>query len=423
MRAVELYRQKNTSRLPSISILPQPSRRVLVVAPQPFYEDRGTPIAVRRVLEALGELHYKVDLLTYPVGNTIELPSLRTFRIGQKFRFAHIPIGLSMHKLFLDAMLIPALWRQLQQERYCCIHAVEEAAFLAIMAAKKRNIPVIYDMQSSLPEQLLKHRIFRGTNVQKFCRLLEHWLIRKADFVVCSAGLEKYVRTVHPSVNVREWLFPSSTVPVSPEKLKLIRDQLGITSQERVVLYTGNFEPYQGLSRLLDAVPEVLAKVPNTTFVFVGITDPTAICTMLETRGIRDRRALRIVGRQSRDTMPQYMAIADILVAPREPIGNLPLKIFDYMAAGKPIVATDCSAFRTVLNEERAMLVSPSAEAFAKAIVGLLQDQEKAARLGAAAQDYASKKLGWKLFVDLVKQVYQCAQNARLEISRREREA
>jgi glycosyltransferase involved in cell wall biosynthesis len=398
----------------------QSSRRVLVVAPQPFYEDRGTPIAIRCVLAALSELQYEVDLLTYPIGSPIELPALRIFRVGQQWRFTHIPIGFSLRKLFLDAALLPALRRQLQQERYCCIHAVEEAAFLAIMAAYKRNIPVIYDMQSSMPEQLLKHRLFRRTIVQKYCHLLERWLIRKVDFVVCSAGLEQYVRTVHPSVNVREWIFPSATVAISPETRQTLRAQLGITAKERVVLYTGNSEPYQGLSKLLEAVPAVLAKVPNTVFVLVGITEPAEIHMLLKARRLSDCRALRIVGRQPQHTMPQYMAIADILVTPREPLGNVPLKIFDYMAAGRPIVATDCAAFRTVLNEDRARLVRPSAQAFAEAIVFLLHDQREAARLGVAARRYAAEKLGWKAFVELVRHAYQYAQDAKLKISPRE---
>ncbi len=64
--------------------------RILLVAPQPFYEDRGTPIAVKHVLEALSEGGYKVDLLTYPVGKAIELPGLRAgmrpqSQVGQNF--------------------------------------------------------------------------------------------------------------------------------------------------------------------------------------------------------------------------------------------------------------------------------------------------------------------------------------------------
>src|SRR5262245_12832040 len=48
--------------------------RVLVVAPQPFYEDRGTPIAVRQVVEALSHLGRSIDVLTYPVGRSVEIP-------------------------------------------------------------------------------------------------------------------------------------------------------------------------------------------------------------------------------------------------------------------------------------------------------------------------------------------------------------
>src|SRR5215208_6963958 len=60
-------------------------RNVLVVAPQPFYEDRGTPIAVRRLLEALSELAYNVDVLTYPVGRDLELPGVRVLRTANPF--------------------------------------------------------------------------------------------------------------------------------------------------------------------------------------------------------------------------------------------------------------------------------------------------------------------------------------------------
>jgi hypothetical protein len=66
--------------------------RVLVLAPQPFYEDRGTPIAVRHLLEALCELEYHVDLLTYPVGASIDLSNLHIRRVGTTFRFKSLGV-------------------------------------------------------------------------------------------------------------------------------------------------------------------------------------------------------------------------------------------------------------------------------------------------------------------------------------------
>ena len=380
--------------------------RILLIAPQPFYEDRGTPIAVKWVLEALSEHGDQVDLLTYPLGEDIELPGLRIFRLQTPFKIRHIPIGFSAQKLLLDAFLAPAIGRRLRQERYKCIHAVEEAAFFAVMAGRRRGVPVIYDMQSSLPEHLMKHRLFRSTAIQQGLRSLERWLIRNADFVVCSAGLEEYVCTVDPCTTVKEWHFPSSSIDVSPDEVQQLREELGLAPGVQVVLYTGNFEPYQGVSRLLDAVFKVLSQLPNTVFILVGATRPADFLLPPKSTELVKRGALRLLPRQPRSMIPPFLAMADVVVSPREPGGNLPLKIFDYMAAGKAIVATDSPTHRTVLNNERAVLVDSSAEALGKGIVRLLQDRQSAERLGAAAQVYAREKLEWKAFVEMIAQVY-----------------
>jgi glycosyltransferase involved in cell wall biosynthesis len=382
------------------------SCRILLIAPQPFYEDRGTPIAVKWVLEALSERGDQVDLLTYPLGENIELPGLRIFRLQTPFKIRHIPIGFSAQKLVLDAFLVSAIGRRLRQERYKCIHAVEEAAFLGVMAGRRHGVPVIYDMQSSLPEHLMKHRLFRGAVIQQRLRSLERWLIQNADFVICSAGLEEYVRTVDPYAKVKEWHFPSASIDVSSDEIQRLREELGLAPEMQVVLYTGNFEPYQGVSRLLDAASKVLSQLTNTVFVLVGATKPADFSLSSKAAELVQRGALRLLPRQPRSMIPPFLAMADVVVSPREPGGNLPLKIFDYMAAGKAIVATDSPTHRTVLNDERAVLVDSSAEALGGAIVRLLQDRQSAERLGAAAQVYAREKLEWKAFVEMIAQVY-----------------
>ena len=105
------------------------SNRILCIAPQPFYTDRGTPIAVWHVIKAYTESGAKVDLLTFPVGEDLHHPGLRTFRIPNLIMAKRIPIGFSLRKLILDAILVPAVWIRLSRQSYSCIHAVEEAAF------------------------------------------------------------------------------------------------------------------------------------------------------------------------------------------------------------------------------------------------------------------------------------------------------
>lgn len=382
-------------------------RRVLVVAPEPFYEDRGTPIAVRNVLQALSELHYRVDLLTYPVGQPISIPGVRVLRLPNLFGLRHVPVGLSLRKLLLDATLVPALWLQLRRERYCCVHAVEEAAFPAVLFANRQRVPVIYDMQSSLPEQMVKFRVFRGRRVQGLLRRCEAWLLRRADAVVSSAGLLNRVSEAAPGKLAQEWHFPSMDTTPRRGAGTALRAQLGIAANAPVVVYAGTFEPYQGLAMLLAAIPQVLERVPEAVFVLVG-GDRKAMAQMREDANrLQVNGSLLLTGRKPRDEMPAYMAMADLLVSPRVYGDNLPLKVFDYLAAGRPIVATDLPSHRALLDESRAILVEPCAGGLAQGIISLLSDRRRAARLAIAAQAYAGSNLGWNRFHGAVRAVYE----------------
>jgi glycosyltransferase involved in cell wall biosynthesis len=98
--------------------------------------------------------------------------------------------------------------------------------------------------------------------------------------------------------------------------------------------------------------------------------------------------------------------MADVLVSPRSYGGNLPLKVFDYLAAGRPIVATDLPTHRTVLSEDRAVLVEPETGAIAEGLLAVLRDPEQAARLADAARRYAEEHLAWNTWVRCVGQLY-----------------
>lgn len=383
------------------------ARRILVVAPQPFYEDRGTPIALRQVLEALSELEYRVDLLTFPVGQDIELPGLTIYRTGNPFGISQVPIGFSAQKVLLDLSLTAKLASLLRRERYTCLHALEEAAFPAAVAGRHHGVPLLYDMQSSLPEQLLRQRALRLQVARRPLEAIERWLLTRADFVVSSAGLADRVVRMAPITPVREWRFPSRPVATDPAGALALRRELGLALDERVVLYSGTFEPYQGLPELITAIPLVLAEAPAARFVLVGGDGTNGFAGSEAVAPLLASRVLRIIDRQPRPAMAAYHALADVLVSPRAYGGNLPLKVFDYLAAGRPIVATDIPTHRTVLAEDRAVLVAPASGAIAEGILSLLRDPERAARIGRAARRYAREHLAWEAFVSSVEEIYE----------------
>jgi glycosyltransferase involved in cell wall biosynthesis len=382
-------------------------RRVLLVAPQPFYEDRGTPIAVRQVVEGLSQLGYSVDLLTYPVGNDVQVPGVRLIRTANPLRIKHVPVGLSLKKMLLDIPLTFALGSRLRTGAYTCIHAVEEAAFPAVVLGRYYRVPVIYDMQSSLPEQLATHRGLGATPVQDLLHYMESWLLRRADMVVSSAGLASRVREVAPQTNLREWQYPSVMVPAARGDSERLRRRLAIPPGRPVVLYGGTFESYQGLTQLIQAIPLVRTQIPDATFVLVGAENGTGAAVRAVGAALLQSGALHVIDRQPRHEIPGYLGLADVLVSPRSHGGNLPLKVFDYLAAGRPIVATNIPTHRTVLNDDRAVLVAPQPSEIARGIVSLLRDPERADRLARAGRRYAEEHLGWAGFVDALGALYE----------------
>jgi glycosyltransferase involved in cell wall biosynthesis len=92
---------------------------------------------------------------------------------------------------------------------------------------------------------------------------------------------------------------------------------------------------------------------------------------------------------QPRKRIAAFLGMANVLVSPRSYGNNFPLKVFDYLGAGKPIVATDISAHRVVLDDSLAMLTEPRAEALASAIIRILTDSDLAVRFATTARSFA----------------------------------
>jgi len=380
-------------------------RSVVVVAPQPFYEDRGTPIAVRHVLDALAELGFKIQLLTFPVGESIEIDRLETVRCSNPLGIRSVPVGLSLRKVVLDHALTATLWRTLRRGSVACIHAVEEMALPSIIIGRRSRIPVIYDMQSSLPEQLRDHPLLGLPPSQALLRRAETWMIRHADYVVSSTGLAERVLSRSTSGWHRDWVFPGPEFVAKATTVDRLRRRLDIPSGSPVVLYTGNFEEYQGVDLLLEAIPGVLRARPDASFLLVGAQAGDDF--RLPSRADFPGEAVKVLERQPRDTLAALYELADVLVSPRVAGSNVPLKVFDYLANGGAIVATDIPAHRSVLTHDRAVLVAPTPEGMADGIVRVLGEPELAESMRLSARAFGQKHLSWDAFVDSVRDVYE----------------
>jgi glycosyltransferase involved in cell wall biosynthesis len=382
---------------------------VLMISPQPFFEPRGTPISVYQRLLALSFLGHQVDLVTYHVGTNVDIPGVRVFRTPRLPFIKQVRIGPSGIKVLLDFLLFFKVLLLLLRRRYDVIHSHEEAAFLAMILAPLFRQRHIYDMHSSLPRQLANSKYGHWPLVVRLFKLLERWSLQTCDAALTiDADLEAYVCAIRPDIRqarVENLAISSKQKETELSVINSLKDNGNLNSKAAVV-YTGTFEPYQGVDLLLASAQRVMALYPRVVFVLVG-GSPVQIAhwrQVARERGIADCTVF--VGTVPLDEAIDYLAIADVLVSPRSEGTSVPLKIYSYLHSGKPIVATNSAAHTQVLNDEIAVLVEPTSEALAGGILVLLQDPELGRRIGTAAREFAEARYSFKDYVAKLAQIY-----------------
>jgi glycosyltransferase involved in cell wall biosynthesis len=179
-----------------------------------------------------------------------------------------------------------------------------------------------------------------------------------------------------------------------------VRERLGLSAAVPVVLYTGTFEAYQGLDLLLAAARLVHDVNGDARFVLVGgDAEQTAhMRAQAEGLGLSDR--VLVVGERPAEEIPGYLDAADVLVSPRSTGTNTPLKIYQYLRAGKPIVATRLLTHTQVLTDEISILTEATPQAFAEGIVRALGNHTLARRIGAQARILAETRYSYDAYLD-----------------------
>jgi glycosyltransferase involved in cell wall biosynthesis len=154
-----------------------------------------------------------------------------------------------------------------------------------------------------------------------------------------------------------------------------IRARYGIAAGRQVILYTGSFVALQALDLLIDAVPRVLAAVPDALFLIVGGQDPEieALRGQAERLGV----AAHIIFDRNRpqQEMPAYMAAADVLVSPRVQGINPPGKLLSYLASGRPVVATDTLVHNQLLDASCSILTTADSAGLGNGLIKALTDR------------------------------------------------
>jgi glycosyltransferase involved in cell wall biosynthesis len=367
---------------------------ILMIAPEPFFEPRGTPFSEFHRIRALTSLGHTVDLATYPFGHDVELPGLRIVRCVRPPFVHRIGIGPSWTKVPLNISLTFTALRLALSGRYDAVHSHEEGGGIGVWLARWLRVPHLYDMHSSLPQQVTNFGYRKMPGLASILGWLERFMIRgsRVVIVIC-ADLQTTVRSVRadvPTVLIEN--APGSGNPPTPGSGAAVRQSLGLGTDAPVALYTGTFEHYQGLDLLYAAMAVVAKTRPDARLVLVG-GDPAQVAHAkhdVERLGLRDH--VIFTGQRPAEEIPAYLDAATVLVSPRSTGTNTPLKIYQYLRSGRPIVATNLRTHTQVLSDDIALLADPTPEAFGAAIVAAFADPERAAAIGARAKTIANTR-------------------------------
>ena len=384
--------------------------KAFVIAPQPFFSPRGTPFSVYYRTLVMAQLGVRVDLLTYGDGADVEIPGVRIIRIPRFPWLGTVRVGPSLLKLFLDVFLMmKAIWLLLR-DRYDFVHAHEEAMFFCLVLKPIFGFKLIYDMHSSLPQQLTNFSYTKSRLLIGVFEKLERTSVLTADVVItiCPA-LARYVNgiiddqekhiLIENSIYEKVQCVPSAS---TVEKLQSPnRDEADVLEQQKdrkCIVYAGTLESYQGIELLLRAFREVQSKDEKAFLIIVGGTTAQVdhYRSVAENMGLM--RNCIFAGRVTQATAQYYNSLAAVLVSPRVSGTNTPLKIYEQLDSGIPLVATRISSHTQVLSEEGAFLVNPDPDDIACGILEALNSPELARHKASAAKALYRNKYSRRVY-------------------------
>ena len=374
---------------------------ILMIAPEPFFEPRGTPFSEFHRIRALTDLGHTVDLVTYPFGRDVTMPGLRVFRCARPPFVTHAKIGPSMAKIPLDAALAWTALRRAMKGGFDAVHSHEEGAAIGIVLSWLFRRPHLYDMHSSLPQQLSNFSFSRSRVLTAVFEWLERRFIHasRAVIVICPQ-LADTVKAVDPDKDpVLIENAPGSGDAPEAGQGAVIRSEFNLGASTPLVVYTGTFEAYQGLDLLFRAAAIVAADRPDARFLLAG-GRPEQVARARDQATEAGAAGVTIfTGERPAEDVPLILDAADVLVSPRSTGTNTPLKIYQYLRAGRPIVATRLLTHTQVLDDTVSILVDPTPAGLAGGILKALSDPTDARALGGRARELAETKYSYDAYL------------------------
>ncbi len=384
-------------------------KRVLMVAPTPYFLDRGCHVQIYEVARSQQLNGNDVAIVTYHLGR--DVGAIPTYRIPPIPWYRKQSAGPSWHKLYLDVLLMARTLQVARRYRPHIIHAhLHEGAAIALPIARLLGVPLALDLQGSLVGELVNHGFVQqqGSLFRVF-RAIERQIIARVDGILMWSYVSEALQRMFDFDPAK--VFPvdygvdlERFRPYPRDQLADLYTRLDIPRERLVVVYLGVLSDYQGVDLLLEAIPDIVRACPDAHFLLMGYPNEEQYRSRARALGIADH--VTLPGRIDYARAARYLSLGDVAVSakltPMEGNG----KLLNYMACGLPTVAFDLPGNLTTLADAGVYAPTGDGAALAAQIIALLRDPARRRDLGRRARLRAEQRYSWRSIGVTINQMY-----------------
>ncbi|MBI2410371.1 MAG: glycosyltransferase family 4 protein [Candidatus Kerfeldbacteria bacterium] len=388
--------------------------KILFIAPTPFFADRGTHIRIFEEARALEKRQHHIIIATYHVGRNIAQEVGSTIDIRRinrwLFWYKKLEAGPDWQKIILDLFLLrKVLWLTWRQ-RPDVIHGhLHEGVLLGWLTQKVffwRHIPLVADFHGSLTGEMVSHQYLRIGFMQKIFQYIERKIDNLGDAAVASSVENKQIIDAMRKKNAVHVVLDGVHVDEkkSPQEIVQTKMALQLPLTQPIVVYAGALLPNKGIHYLLEAIPLVLAKKPETYFVIAGSPKELIVHAIAS---YQLAHSVKLISPITHINVPAVLSVADIAVDPKDSQTNQASgKILQYMGAGLPVVCFDRTNNRSYLGSAAHYATPMSAQGIADALLYYLDHpQERIAH--AAANRERAVAFSWDVAGKQLEELYR----------------
>jgi glycosyltransferase involved in cell wall biosynthesis len=371
---------------------------VLMIAPGPFFVDRGFGVSVYEQARALQKQGARTEVVCYPSGR--DVPDVKTHRAWPLPGYDASRIGPSLTRLPLWLLLLTKTWLVARRTKPGVLHGhLHEGALIASIVSRLTGVPWLFDFQGSMSTEMAEKRALRqGSLPFRLVSRVEGWIDRRAPrILVRSAAMERdLIERFHVPpqriARVMDGADPDVFRPRLPDEA--LRAKLGLPAGTTIVGFLGLLTEQQGIQRLLRAVPLV-----GRACHFLIMGYPVDGAQRLA-RDLAVEARVTFTGRINYRDAPDYLALVDLAVAPKVSQTEGNGKLYNYAGMALPVVAIDNEVNREVLGDDAYYSTGESPQQFAQAIASALADRAHWGERGRALRARLERNFTWDAVAD-----------------------